>query len=98
VGTLKYFTDEGALEEDFSWWQQFLDQWKFRLEDFVDGALEGVADHSMTEYRQRVETALAESADTRAAILRFPARDDASAGDAAIANGLRLIQPRRRAA
>jgi triacylglycerol lipase len=93
VGTLKYFTDEGNLEEDFSWWQQFLDQWKFRLEDFLDGALEGVADHSMLEYRQRVEAALL-AAGAHILPMRLQDADDVAAPPPA----LRLIQPRRRAA
>lgn len=95
VGLCKYFTDGGSFEEDYSWWQTFLDRWTFRWEDFFDGEWEAAADHSMTNYRRLVAAAGAGQAlvtdDTPPAPLPAIFRPPPAAQ-------LRLIQPRRRAA
>ena len=58
IGTLRYFTDDGRLENDVTWWQMFLDRWTFHIDGFLDGALEAAQDHSMTGYRRLLELQL----------------------------------------
>jgi hypothetical protein len=54
LGTFKYFTEDGAFAEDIGWWDRFLDGWRIRIEDIVSCWTDGIRDHSMTGYRQRV--------------------------------------------
>lgn len=58
-GTFKYFTEDGRFEEHFNWWQAFLDRWTFRFDRLLGNAFDGVEDHSMKIYRERIEAAAA---------------------------------------
>lgn len=92
LGTFVYFTDEGALSDDVSWWTRFLDGWHGAIERILDWGRAGIEDHRMDRYRQRIEEALDRRAPTRVAAAPAPwrVRKEDSATP--------LIQPRRRAA
>ena len=51
---LLYFTEEGKLEIDPTWWQKFTDRVKGAVKDLGEVGLDGVKDHSMKEYLKRV--------------------------------------------
>ena len=95
LGTLKYFTDEGRLESDVSWWKMFLDRWTFHIDGFLDGALEATQDHSMTGYRSLLEASLENAS-------QAPAISKENVADAVLPMLLPqqkpLLLPRRRAA
>jgi triacylglycerol lipase len=57
LGTLIYLTDAGELSHDVSWWQQFLNGWNGAIEALLDWGREGLADHRMASYCQRLEVA-----------------------------------------
>jgi triacylglycerol lipase len=72
VGTFKYFTEEGELVENISWWYDFLESWKVLLDDVVGWASDGINDHSMAGYRDLIEQHLqAQRADSRSGFIRF---------------------------
>lgn len=56
VGTLKYFDNDGKLRTDssLSWWARFWDRLEGRFENLREHGdpLDGIADHSMTTYKQ----------------------------------------------
>ncbi len=58
VGTLKYFTEDGELEDDMSWWGLFLDRMHGRIDDILVWGTDGVKDHSMLNYIDFLKKAL----------------------------------------
>ena len=50
VGTLKYLTEGGKLEDDICWWWEFLDRMRGRFEDLFEWGSDGLKDHSMKAY------------------------------------------------
>ncbi|MCA9175395.1 MAG: lipase family protein [Planctomycetales bacterium] len=50
AGTLVYFTENGEVEHDGTWWRKFLSGWCGAFENILDWCGEGVRDHRMTEY------------------------------------------------
>jgi triacylglycerol lipase len=54
LGTFKYFTESGVLEDSIGWWNQFLDSWSFNVEDYFLSFDVGLEDHSMDMYQQLV--------------------------------------------
>lgn len=73
LGCFKYFTETGTFAEEIGWWERFLDGWRGRMEDVFSSLRDGVDDHSMREYRLRVEHAAAVEAAWRES--RLPAID-----------------------
>lgn len=54
VGSFRYIDTDGALHEDLSYWQTFLDRVTGRIEDFLEVfrlnlVPDGIGDHSMTD-------------------------------------------------
>lgn len=94
LGTFKYLTSEGKLEDDIGWWRMFLDRWTFRLDEVLRAACDGIDDHSMITYRQCLEAAVAAlpRRKPRAPQVRPPTIAPRPADNSS------LIQPRRRAA
>jgi triacylglycerol lipase len=100
TGTFKYFTEDGHFEENFTWWQAFLDRWTFRFDWLLGTAFDSVDDHSMSTYRQRIDTAaalpalrLVDSAPTH-----FDEQIEPMPASEASPILLRMVAPRRRAA
>lgn len=58
VGKLKYFTEDGRLVEDISFWNRFLDRVHGRIEDFLEWGTDGLRDHDMPNYVALIEGAL----------------------------------------
>jgi len=56
VGTFRYFTDEGELVDDMGWWYQFLDRVAGSLDEFRRWGSDGLKNHDMAQYRQRLES------------------------------------------
>jgi len=56
VGTLKYFTKDGELKDDISWWNRFLDRVYGRFEDFFVWGTDGIKDHKMEKYIDSIQT------------------------------------------
>jgi triacylglycerol lipase len=54
LGTFKYFTESGVLEDSIGWWNEFLDSWSFRSEDYFLSFNVGIEDHSMDMYHQLI--------------------------------------------
>ena len=92
TGTFKYFNEPGELLDQIHWWRTFLRGWQGSVEDVLEWCADGVRDHSMTVYRQRIENALRQTYDLQAF------------GDLNTVQGMPVetpdhwIQPRRRAA
>lgn len=57
VGTFKYFTEDGRLVDDISFWNRFLDRMKGRMEDVFEWGTDGLKDHSMDDYLRLTQTA-----------------------------------------
>jgi triacylglycerol lipase len=91
-GTFVYFNDSGELVDDFGWWQRFLMGWQGTIETILDWGTEGVADHSMTIYRQRIEEALKRPSQSEEGPTRLRISDGGQPEPPT------LIKPRRRAA
>jgi triacylglycerol lipase len=103
AGTFKYFTEDGRFEEHFTWWQAFLDRWTFRFDRLLGSAFDGVEDHSMTTYRQRIEAAASrpELRLVDSAPSSFPEQAEPLAEETAspaLPLSMPMIEPRRRAA
>lgn len=91
LGTFIYFDDEGRMDHDIGLWRRFLTGWHGTIETILSWGGEGVEDHSMSGYRQRIEETLASR--------RRPAsRSQAVEMPAKMPETPLLIQPRRRAA
>jgi triacylglycerol lipase len=90
VGSFIHINEKGDLEHDICWWRRFLSGWQGAIETILDWGREGVQDHGMTQYRQRIECALQRQN------ARRPAADHASA--ATTHPQPARIRPRRRAA
>jgi len=91
-GTFIYFTESGTLSDDVRWWQRFLEGWHGAIETILDWGGEGIEDHRIGAYRQRIESALQCGAHPSAVLdagLRCPRTAEP---------GWPLIRPRRRAA
>jgi triacylglycerol lipase len=58
LGTFIYFTDSGSLSDDIDWWRRFLNGWHGTVEKVLDWGREGVEDHRMFHYRQKLLDAL----------------------------------------
>ena len=58
TGELRYIDTAGHIQTDISFWNQFLDRVKGRMEDFLRPGTDGLKDHSMRLYAQHIETAL----------------------------------------
>ncbi|MDH5621711.1 MAG: lipase family protein [Gammaproteobacteria bacterium] len=58
TGALRYIDSSGQIQEDISFWQQFLDRVTGRMEDFLKPGTDGLKDHSMSLYVQHLEAAL----------------------------------------
>jgi triacylglycerol lipase len=61
VGTFRYLTEQGELEDDMGWWYQFLDRVSGRLEDFHQWGTDGLKDHSISRYRACLEKLVADN-------------------------------------
>ena len=59
VGTLKYFTEDGRLVEDIGFWNRFLDRIHGRIDDFLEWGTDGLTDHDMPNYVDRIEALMA---------------------------------------
>lgn len=91
-GTFIYFNDAGALSDDVRWWQRFLDGWQGAIETILDWGRDGIEDHRIGDYRQRIENALRSSSHASAVLDGERPRPQAAEPN------VRLIRPRRRAA
>ncbi len=58
VGTFRYFTESGDLVDDISWWNRFLDRVRGRVEDLLEWGTDGIKDHSMDRYIERLGKAV----------------------------------------
>ena len=58
IGSFKYFTEDGQFAEEISWWRQFLDGWRGRIDDMFEAGDDAIKDHSMTHYLDRIENSL----------------------------------------
>nr|MBF0222139.1 lipase family protein [Desulfobulbaceae bacterium] len=58
VGNLKYFTEDGRLVDDISFWNRFLDRIHGRMEDFLEWGTDGLSDHDMPKYLALIEGVL----------------------------------------
>ncbi len=61
VGTFRYLTVNGDLQDDMGWWYQFLDRVSGRIEDFRQWGTDGLKDHGMALYRACLERLVAGS-------------------------------------
>jgi hypothetical protein len=57
VGTLRYITEWGDIEEDPSWWFRFLDGVRGAVADLGELGLDGVKDHGIDTYIGALECA-----------------------------------------
>lgn len=55
LGTLIYLTESGELSHDVGWWQRFLSHCGGGIEGILDWGKEGLEDHRIAHYRQRLE-------------------------------------------
>ncbi len=85
-GSFRYFTDSGQFTRDINWWNGFLDSWQGRVQDFWEGGIDDINDHSMTLYRELIENQVVSLVKKKAA--QQPASNQQAAH----------ITPRRRAA
>ena len=58
VGTLKYFTEDGRLVDDISFWNRFLDRVHGRMADFLEWGTDGLTDHNMPNYVALIEAVI----------------------------------------
>lgn len=89
TGTFKYFTDDGEFAEAIGYWRLFLDRWKGRLESVLELGIDGISDHSMSDYRACVE---------RLHYAEPPSGNLAGFGLRIAQQTQPLVRPRRRAA
>lgn len=57
VGTFRYITEDGDIEDDPGFWFRFLDSVKGAVRDLGDLGLDGVKDHDITTYREALKHA-----------------------------------------
>lgn len=58
-GALRYIDSGGAIQTDISFWNKFRDRIKGRIEDLLKPGTDGLKDHSMNDYEEHLEKALA---------------------------------------
>lgn len=92
LGTFIYFTDSGTMSDDIRWWRWFLNGWRGAAEKVLIWGREGIEDHRMLHYRQRIAGALRRRG-TGIAVRAAPRREILASSS----EGER-IKPRRRAA
>ena len=83
LGTFRYFTSDGDLDDHIDRWRELLSGWTIDLGELLANAFDGVSDHSMTIYRELLARHTAD-----APLTLYTGEDEPPA----------LIQPRRRAA
>ncbi len=54
VGQFKYFDENGRLRDDMNWWEKLLDRVHGRIDDLFELGTDGIKDHSIQEYVDRV--------------------------------------------
>lgn len=59
VGTFKYFDKDGNQRDDISWWEKVVDRMKGRIDDLLKPGTDGIKDHSMERYIERLKKAAA---------------------------------------
>lgn len=58
AGEVRYIDTVGKVQSDISFWDQFLERVKGRMEDFLRPGTDGLKDHSMRRYVEHLEKAL----------------------------------------
>ena len=87
AGTLVYLDEHGQAQHDICWWQSFLDGWCGAIDKILDWCGEGLDDHRMTNYLQRLSQ-----------LAPAPKSDPDVFSFAAHQRQRQLARPRRRAA
>ncbi len=59
IGTFKYFDADGDLRKEMSWWEKLVDRIEGRFEDILEPGTDGMNDHSMVNYVECLEKAIA---------------------------------------
>ncbi len=57
IGTFKYFDEDGNQSDDISWWEKVVARAKGRINDILEPGTDGIKDHSMERYVERLEKA-----------------------------------------
>jgi len=58
AGEVRYIDTGGRIQSDISFWNQFLDRIKGRMEDFLRPGTDGLKDHGMRHYLERLANAV----------------------------------------
>lgn len=58
AGDVRYVDSNGCIQADISFWNQFLDRVKGRMEDFLKPGPDGLKDHGMRHYLERIANAV----------------------------------------
>lgn len=58
AGEVRYIDTAGQIQSDVSFWNQFLDRIKGRMEDFLRPGTDGLKDHGMRHYLGRIADAI----------------------------------------
>lgn len=54
VGQFKYFDEHGTMRNDLNWWEKLLDRIHGRIDDLFEPGTDGIKDHAIDEYVDRV--------------------------------------------
>lgn len=58
AGELRYIDTDGQIQTDISFWDQFLERIKGRVEDLLRPGTDGLKDHAMRRYVEHIENAI----------------------------------------
>ena len=58
AGDVRYIDTNGRIQTDISFWERFLEQVKGRMEDFLRPGTDGLKDHGMRNYLERITEAV----------------------------------------
>lgn len=58
AGDVRYIDIEGQIQSDITFWNQFLDRIKGRMEDFLKPGSDGLKDHGMRHYLEQITRAV----------------------------------------
>ena len=58
AGDVRYVDSNGCIQADISFWNQFLDRVKGRMEDFLRPGTDGLKDHGMRHYLEHLAQAV----------------------------------------
>ncbi len=58
AGEVRYIDTDGQIQSDISFWNQFLDRVKGRMEDFLRPGSDGLKDHGLKHYVEHIGNAI----------------------------------------